>query len=98
MADALVPGELESTQAELNIATVCPEEAPFATNYLDTALGTLSKLSQTWPMAEAWHDALRASDRSAETSGWGALKATAVAEKTADEAVSLTCLFRCDTS
>jgi hypothetical protein len=38
-------------------------------------------------MAEAWHDALCASVRNASTGTLGALKATAVAEKTADEAV-----------
>lgn len=67
------------------------EESGVALSYFNIALDTLARLGQTWPMAEAWHDALAHSLRSASPNGWGALKATAVAEKTADEAVSYAC-------
>jgi hypothetical protein len=68
---------------------VCPEEAPNAARHLQLALDTLSQLSASWPMAEAWHDSLRNTARNSTYNGWGALKAAAVAERSADESVGI---------
>lgn len=69
--------------------TLCPQEVPHATRYLELAIETLSDIGSSWPMATAWHESLRNSARNSQYNGWGALKAAAAAERSADEAVGI---------
>ena len=75
--------------------SLCIAEAAQAVFYLQQSLDILAQLGEVWPMANAWHDALRTSTTSATlspgglTGAPGQLKATATAERSADETVGI---------